>query len=81
MKSVYKKCISCGKYFLDSSENNKYCSKECKAILDPVPTSHRYSFLYVSATSSLPSPRRAPTAASLRPRERATSGARFHHTV
>ena len=32
MKSVYKKCISCGKYFLDSSENNKYCSKECKAI-------------------------------------------------
>ena len=32
IKSMYKKCISCGKYFLDSSENNRFCSDECKNI-------------------------------------------------
>jgi hypothetical protein len=32
MKSNYRKCISCGKYFLISSENDKYCSIECKKL-------------------------------------------------
>lgn len=32
MKLIYKKCISCGKYFIDSSEDNQYCSGECKEL-------------------------------------------------
>ena len=32
MKAIYKKCKSCGKYFLDSSENNNYCSNECNEL-------------------------------------------------
>ena len=32
MKSLYKKCLSCGKYFLDSAEKSKYCSDQCKEL-------------------------------------------------
>ena len=32
MKINYKKCISCGKFFLITSENDKYCSNDCRQL-------------------------------------------------